>query len=81
MLLNEIADADTLTINTSWPYESVDPAADLERHGRLLRQTVLLTKPNGKLPLVETEGVRIIYRQDQRPARLIGMARRFTDVQ
>ncbi|MCX8210950.1 MAG: serine hydrolase [Lewinella sp.] len=81
LLLNEIADADTLTINTSWPYESVDPAADLERHGRLLRQTVLLTKPNGKLPLVETEGVRIIYRQDQRPARLIGMARRFTDVQ
>lgn len=81
LLLNEIADADTLAINTSWPYESVDPAADLERHRRLLRQTVLLTKPNGKLPLAETAGVRIIYRQDQRPARLIGMARRFADVQ
>lgn len=81
LLLNEIADADTLAINTSWPYESVDPAGDLERHGRLLRQTVLLTKPNGKLPLTEREAVRIIYRQDQRPARLIGMARRFANVQ
>lgn len=81
LLLNEIADADTLTINTAWPYESVDPAADLERHGRLLRQTVLLTMPAGKLPFGEVEAVRIIYRQDQRPARLIGMARRFADVQ
>jgi CubicO group peptidase (beta-lactamase class C family) len=81
LLLNEIADADTLTINTSWPYESVNPGADLERHGRLLRQTVLLTQPKGKLPLAEAEAVRIIYRQDQRPARLIEMARRFADVQ
>jgi len=80
-MLNEIADADTLAINTSWPYESVNPEADLERHGRLLRQTVLLTPPKEKLPLVEAEAVRIIYRQDQRPARLIGMARRFADVQ
>lgn len=81
LLLNEIADADTLTIGTSWPYESVDPSADLERHGRLLRQTVLLTDPQGKLPLATAEAVRIIYRQDQRPARFIGMARRFADVQ
>ncbi|TXF90722.1 serine hydrolase [Neolewinella aurantiaca] len=81
LLLNEIADADTLTINTSWPYESVDPAGDLERHGRLLRQTVLLTSPVGKLPLEDVPAVRVIYRQDQRPARFIGMARRFADVQ
>ena len=81
LLLNKLADADTLAINSSWPYESVDPAADLERHGRLLRQSVLLTDPEGKLPLAETEAVRIIYRQDQRPDRLIGMARRFADVQ
>lgn len=81
LLLNEIANADTLAINSSWPYVSVDPAADLERHGRLLRQTVLLTLPKGKLPLAEAQAVRIIYRQDQRPARLIGMAQRFADVQ
>ncbi len=81
LMLNEVADADTLTITSSWPYESVDPGADLERHGRLLRQTVLLTPPQGKLPLNQAEAVRIVFRQDQRPARLIEMARRFTDVQ
>ncbi|MFK8162495.1 MAG: serine hydrolase domain-containing protein [Lewinella sp.] len=81
LLLNEVADADTLAINSAWPYESFDPAADLERHNRLLRETVLLTRPGNKLPFRSTSAIRIVYRQDQRPGRMITMARRFADVQ
>lgn len=81
LLLNEIADADTLAIESGWPYESVNPAQDLERHNRLLQETVLLTKPRGLLPFDGTSAIRVVYRQDQRPARFIAMARRFADVQ
>lgn len=81
LMLNELSDADTLAIGSAWPFESFDPAADLERHNRLLQETVLLTAPAGKLPLAEGTAIRIVYRQDQRPARLIAMARRFGDVQ
>lgn len=81
LLLNEVADADTLAINSAWPYESFDPAGDLERHNRLLRETVLLTAPGSKLPFRVTPAIRIVYRQDQRPGRMIAMARRFADVQ
>ncbi len=81
LLLNTIVDADTLAINTAWPYASVNPAADLERHNRLLQQTVLLTNPRQKLPLSDASAIRIVYRQDQRPARFINMARRFANVQ
>lgn len=81
LLLNEVADADTLAINSDWPYESFDPAGDLERHNRLLRETVLLTQPGNRLPFRSVPAIRIVYRQDQRPGRMIAMARRFADVQ
>jgi len=80
LLLNTVADADTLAISSEWPYVSLDPAADLERHNRLLRQTILLTPPASKLPL-RSPAVRIVYRYDQRPAGFIRMARRFANVQ
>lgn len=81
LLLNQVADADTLAIESAWPYESVNIAADLERHNRLLQETVLLTKPRKLLPFNETVAIRVVYRQDQRPGRFIAMARRFADVQ
>jgi CubicO group peptidase (beta-lactamase class C family) len=81
LLLNEVANADTLAINSAWPYESFNPASDLERHNRLLRETVLLTRPGNKLPFRSATAIRIVYRQDQRPGRMIAMARRFADVQ
>ncbi|WP_020570550.1 serine hydrolase domain-containing protein [Neolewinella persica] len=81
LLLNEIADADTLAIKSAWPYESFDPASDLERHNRLLRETVLLTRPGNKLPFRFVPAIRIVYRHDQRPEKMIAMARRFANVQ
>ncbi|MFT6001258.1 MAG: CubicO group peptidase (beta-lactamase class C family) [Neolewinella sp.] len=81
LMLNEVANADTLAINSAWPYESFNPAGDLERHNRLLRQTVLLTPPGNKLPFRSVPAIRIVYRQDQRPDKMIAMARRFADVQ
>lgn len=81
LLLRQVNDADTLAINQGWPYESFDAAADLDRYTRLLKQTVLLTRPTGKLPLRDVAAVRIVYRYDQRPAKMIAMASRFADVQ
>ena len=80
LLLNEVADADTLDVSANWPYLSVDPAADLNRHRRMLDESVLLTDPTGRLPLTAS-AVRIVFRYDQRPVRLLAMARRFADVQ
>lgn len=77
----EIQDADTLAVAGAWPFESLMVAADLERHNRLLRETVVLTNPSGILPFQDMPAVRVIYRQDQRPARFLTMLARFTDVQ
>jgi CubicO group peptidase (beta-lactamase class C family) len=81
LLLNEVPDADTLAIDQNWPYEAFDVVADLDRYTRLLKQTVLLTRPAGKLPLRDVPAVRLVYRYDQRPAKMIAMASRFADVQ
>ena len=80
LVLAATPDADTLAIEAGWPRESLTVESDLERHQRLLAQTVLLTSPAGKLPL-ETPAVRVIYRSDQRPVEFLRMARRFADVQ
>jgi len=79
--LTEVPDADTLTVNTAWPFESLTVESDLERYDRLLRETVVLTNPRGKLPLLSTPAIRVIYRQDQRPAKFLALAARFADVQ
>jgi len=81
LLLNAVANADTLAIKSAWPYVSLDPAGDLERHNRLLRETVLLTRPENKLPFRSTPAIRIVFRHDQRPGKMISMARRFANVQ
>lgn len=81
MLLSRVPDADTLPIGFSWPYLSLTPEIDLERHNRLLSATVVLTDPEGRLPLSTGQAVRILYRSDQRPGRFISMVRRFVDVQ
>ncbi|MEM9526338.1 MAG: serine hydrolase [Bacteroidota bacterium] len=77
----EIPDADTLAINGSWPLESLTVATDLERHNRLLRETIVLTNPSGILPFEDVPAVRVIYRQDQKPRYFLQVLGRFTDVQ
>ncbi|MEL7163069.1 MAG: hypothetical protein AAFN92_20080, partial [Bacteroidota bacterium] len=79
--LTEVPDADTLKVNLAWPQESMTVTADLERYDRLLRETVVLTDPRGKLPLLEEPAIRVIYRQDQRPATFLALAARFVNVQ
>lgn len=78
--LKEVPDSDTLAIYGNWPYLSQNPTADLERYNRLLRQSVLLTDPDGKLPFEPGE-VRVIYGKGQRPAYFLNMLARFANVQ
>lgn len=81
LLLNIVPESDTLATDFNWPYESLTVSTDLERHHRLLRETVVLTNPIDKLPLTGTPAIRVLYRSDQRPARFLDLARRFADVQ
>lgn len=80
LLLSEVPRSDTLALEKQWPRPSLTVAGDLERHRRLLRQTVLLTRPGKALPLLGP-ALRVVYRNDQRPAEFIATARRFADVQ
>ncbi len=80
LLLNEVPLTDTLARN-DWPLLSLGVGAELERRARLLSETVVLTDPAGKLPFGIDRPVRIVYATEQRPVRLIEMARRFTSVQ
>ena len=80
-LLTSVPNSDTLALTGNWPYISADTTADLERRARLHAQTRLLNDAAGVLPLLTDRAVRIIYRSDQRPARFVAMARRFTNVQ
>ncbi len=76
-----LADADTLIVNGSWPYESLSVANDLERYQRLLQKTVVVTNPEKQLPFLEETAARIVYRATERPSRFIEMAQRFADIQ
>lgn len=80
-VLSPVPDSDTLAVAGNWPYESLTVERDLATHLHLLRETVLLNNPFNILPLNEAAAVRIVYRSDQRPERLLDLARRFTNVQ
>ncbi|MBC6994658.1 serine hydrolase [Neolewinella lacunae] len=80
-MLSLVPQSDTLAVGATWPFESLTPAIDLERHNRLLRETVVLTRPAGRLPYLQIPALRVIYRQDQRPEHFLAIARRFTSVQ
>ncbi|MTB52190.1 serine hydrolase [Lewinella sp. W8] len=79
--LLEIPLSDTLLIGANWPRATVDVAGTLERHNRMLSQTVLLRNPADQLPYFGVPAVRVVYRYDQRPVHFLRMARRFADVQ
>lgn len=80
-VLLKLASSDTLAYSKVWPFESLTVQRDLDLHLRLLRQTVVVANPDQQLPLLNDVAVRIIYRSDQRPDKLLAMARRFADVQ
>lgn len=80
-VLSPVADSDTLSVANNWPYESLTVERDLETHISLLRETILLANPQSTLPLTGTPDVRFIYRSDQRPERILAIARRFANVQ
>lgn len=77
----EVPLSDTLLIGANWPRPTVDVARTLERHNRMLAQTVLLQNTGDQLPYFGVPAVRVIYRYDQRPEQFLRMARRFADVQ
>jgi CubicO group peptidase (beta-lactamase class C family) len=79
--LLEIPRSDTLLIGANWPRPTIDVSATLERHNRMLAQTILLRNPGDLLPYFRLPAIRVVYRYDQRPEYFIRMARRFADVQ
>lgn len=80
-VLLPVVDSDTCAVNTAWPPESLTVEYELSVYQTLLRQTVVLANPNATLPLLGMPRLRIVYHPDQRPDRLLNMARRFADVQ
>lgn len=80
-VLLELANSDTLAFSNAWPYESLTVKSDLDRHLRLLRETVVIANPDQQLPLLGDVAIRVVYRSDQRPGKFLDMARRFADIQ
>ena len=81
LALSEVPGSDTLLTRHGWPVLSLDVTGDLTRQ-RNLRQFVTLVEDSTQaIPVDPAAGLRIIYRQGERPEYLIEMARRFTNVQ
>ena len=79
--LAEVPGSDTLQTRHGWPVLSLDVAGDLAVQAKLREAVALVEDSLQAIPVRPAGGIRIIYREGERPEYLIEMARRFTDVQ